>query len=74
MLIHRTLCSPSTEMLCPWTEAEAMIETVVVVALCQDLFKQMQCQAAGREYAFSEGLAFPQIQRKEGRGGQVTGP
>jgi hypothetical protein len=26
---------------------EAMIEPVVVVALCQALYKQMQCQAAG---------------------------
>ena len=33
MLRPRTLCSPSTEMLWPWTEADAMIETVVVVAL-----------------------------------------
>ena len=33
MLSHRTFCSPSTEMLCPWTEADAMIETVVVVEL-----------------------------------------
>jgi hypothetical protein len=51
-----------------------MIETVVVVALGRDLFEQMQCQAAGRECTFSEGLAFSQVQRKEGRREQVTGP
>gem|GEM_PF-6133774 len=25
-----------------------MLETVVVVACCRDLFEQMQCQAAGQ--------------------------
>ncbi len=34
MLHPRTLCPPSTEMLWPWTEAEAMLETGMVVALC----------------------------------------
>ena len=33
MLTPRTLSSFSTEMLWPWIEADAMIETVVVVAL-----------------------------------------
>lgn len=33
MLRPRTRCSPSTAMLWPWTAAEAMLETVVVVAL-----------------------------------------
>jgi hypothetical protein len=49
----RPLRSPSTALLWPWTEAEAMLETVVVVALCQDLFEQIQCQAAGRSCAVS---------------------
>jgi hypothetical protein len=44
-----------------------MLETVVVVALCQDPFEQRQCQAAGRGGAFAEGLAFQQVQRKEGQ-------
>ena len=50
------------------TEAEAIIETVVGVALCQDRFKQKQCQAADRDSAFSEGLEFQQVQRQEGQG------
>ena len=54
-------------MLGPWTEAEAMIETIVVVALCQDLFEQMQCQATGQGGAFSEGLSFQQVQMQEGQ-------
>jgi len=34
MLSPRTLHSLSTEMLWPSTEAEAILETIVVVALC----------------------------------------
>ena len=52
-------------MLRPEIKAEAMLETVVVVALCQDRLEQIQCQVAGRGGAFSEGLAFQQVQRKE---------
>jgi hypothetical protein len=54
-------------MLGPWTEAEAIIETIVVVALCQGLFEQMQCQAAGQGCAFPEGLSFQQVQMQEGQ-------
>ena len=45
-----------------------MIETIAVVALCRDLFEQMQCQAAGQGCAFSEGLSFQQVQMQEGQG------
>ena len=34
MLSPRTLHSPTTEMLWSWIEADAMIETVVVVTPC----------------------------------------
>jgi len=49
MLRHRTLCSLSTERLCPWTETDAMIETVAVVELNLEplsAFQQIQCQTA----------------------------
>jgi hypothetical protein len=70
MVPPRLLCSLSTARSGLETEAEAMLETVVVVALCQDLLKQRQCQAAGRGSTFSEGLVFQQVQRQEG-GGRV---
>jgi hypothetical protein len=35
-------------MLGPWTEAKAMLEPVVVVAVCQHLFQQMPCQTVGQ--------------------------
>ena len=68
MLRPRPRRSPRTAMLWPWTEAEAMLETVVVVARCQDLLKQMQCQAAGQCCALEKGLLFQQVQRQEGQG------
>jgi hypothetical protein len=59
------LYAPRTERLWPGTEAEAMLETVVAVVLCQDLLKQRQCQATGRGGAFSEALALQQVQIPE---------
>ena len=44
-----------------------MLETVMVVALCQDLLEQIQCQTAGRRYTVSKGLLFQQVQRQEGQ-------
>jgi len=35
-----------------------MSETVGVVVLCQDLFEQIQCQAAGRRLRFIIGLCI----------------
>ena len=68
MLSPRTLHAPRTERLWPWTEAEAMIETAVVVALCEALIEQIQCQAAGQCYALEYGLALKQVNMKEEQG------
>jgi hypothetical protein len=54
-------------MLRPGTKAEARLEPVVVVALCQALLEQRQCQAAGRGGTFSEGLIFQQVQIQNGQ-------
>ena len=51
-----------------------MLETVVVVALCQDLSKQRQCQAAGRGSPFSEALYCSRFKGKRARGGSAPGP
>jgi hypothetical protein len=55
-------------MLGPWTEAKAMLEPVVVVAVCQHLFEQILCETAGQGGTLKEGLVFPQVQIKEGQG------
>ena len=68
MLSPRTLHAPRTERLWPWTEAEAMIETAVVVALCEALIEQIQCQAASQCCALEYGLSFKQVKMKEEQG------
>jgi hypothetical protein len=52
-------------MLGPWTEAKAMLEPVMVVAVCQPLFVQRPCETAGQGGTLKEGLVFPQVQMKE---------
>jgi|SRR4029450_13229817 hypothetical protein len=61
MLHPRPLHSPGTAMLWPSTEADVIIKTVVVVALCQNLIRQMPCQDAGQGYALSYDLLFKRL-------------
>jgi hypothetical protein len=52
-----------------------MIEIIVVAVLCQALYKQIQCQDAGRGCAFSqEGREGSRFRGKWARGGQAPGP
>ena len=55
-------------MLWPGIEAEATLETIVVVARCQDRFLQIPCQTVSQVILYRMTFDISSFMRKEGAG------